>query len=276
MNTTERDSLPDAIRRLAFGVPEPLGSRRVVVALVAYIDESEQGDTLVYAGYFARLGRWEAFTPEWRACLDQEPSIDYLKMNEAMGSRKQWDPSRMDRDTRDARLRRFYNIVTSHIDGGVSVVLPLGLFDRVFASQSDVPLRMRNKFFFMTFNVMHDLLRGCDQLGFDEPISFVFDNQTRGKAQIFAAWESFRNHAPIASHRFGSSPAFDDDTKLPPLQAADMGAWIIRRNAVRILSGLCEETYPWADVPVQHKRITRLWTEGMLTEHLERARRDAA
>lgn len=241
------------------------------MTLTAFIDDSAQGQIFVYAGYFARLSDWEhRFTPQWQTALDAEPKLNFFKMNEAMGRGGPWhcmtDRQRLD------RTREFYRIASSNIIGGVSVILPLDLFNEIICSSDYVHRRQKNKHFFVVYNVMHDLLRGCDQLGIDEPINFVFDDQSRGKDQIYAAWDSFAKDAPVPIHRFGNSPRFANDKHLHPLQAADMCAWIIRRNAIRFLSGQTEETYPWSDLKVVHKRITRTWDREQLENYVERCK----
>jgi hypothetical protein len=45
-------------RPMGFGVPEPQRSNRFVVTLIAYSDESEQDQVLVYAGFIARVWGW--------------------------------------------------------------------------------------------------------------------------------------------------------------------------------------------------------------------------
>jgi hypothetical protein len=257
-------------RPLGFGAPEPQRSRRFIVALICYSDESEQDGVLVYAGYIARIADWEKLIPAWQALLDAEPKLEYFKMKEAWQMNEQWKRYRwgpFDIQQRDARLCDFYKVISAHILGGISIVLPVAEFEAAFASRPDTRQQMKNKHFFIIHNVMHDLLRFMQVLGLDEPIDFIFDDQTRGKTKIFEAWDSFRNHAPCPNHRFGRSPDFQNDKDTIPLQAADFFAWVIRRNAMRFLKREPEETFPWSSLPATYKRINRVWdTEELLKQ----------
>lgn len=244
------------------------------MTLVAYADESatHEGQVLVYAGYVARIGDWERLTAEWQACLNDEPKLDYFKMNEAWHRRGKWAVYRrpLDLRQRDFRLREFYRIVSAHVLGGVSIVLPIAEFKAAIVARPEVPRQQKNKHFFLMYNLMHDLLRSSEHLGLDEPIDFVFDNQSRGKEQIFHAWESFSKGAPIPKRRLGNAPSFSDDKEVLPLQAADFLAWAVRRNAVKFLSKQPEEKFPWSDFPIKYRRLTRVWTTVELTEYVKR------
>jgi hypothetical protein len=66
----------------------------------AYVDESgnQPGEQFfVVAGFVASSTQWLAFTSDWSAVLQQNPSIAYFKYNEALGmkneftSRRGWD-----------------------------------------------------------------------------------------------------------------------------------------------------------------------------------------
>jgi hypothetical protein len=122
---------------------------------------------------------------------------------------------------------------------------------------------------------MHDMFRGGGRLlDLREPISFIFDNQSRGKPQIFDAWDSFIENAPIDGKLVGSSPRFEDDVDLPPLQAADFIAWVIRKQAGRAFRGETPPEFVWKDIQGTHQRINRVWNEQELKAYIFPLRRE--
>ena len=167
----------------------------------------------------------------------------------------------------------FYDIIREHVEGAISSVLPLDQFKTIIADNPVVPKQQRNRWFFITYNVMHDMLRFGKCLGLTEKIDFVFDQQTRGWPQIFDAWDSFSKHAPINRNMIGGSPRFEDDKGLPPLQAADFLAWVIRRKAGRAFRKEAPEPFFWEredHVAPPYQRLDRKWLPKDLAEFVQR------
>ena len=128
----------------------------------------------------------------------------------------------------------------------------------------------RNPFFFCTFNLMHDLMRmGDTVLGINDPIDFIFDEQSRGKKQIFMAWDNFKANAQISKKLIGGSPIFRDDKQVLPLQAADFLAWTARRKVVSQLRFEAPKHFSWMATTKQYKAIYRIWNESTLTTYVQ-------
>lgn len=63
----------------------------------------------------------------------------------------------------------------------------------------------------------------------NEPIDFYFD-ETSDKVHIQKIWgEYMEARPPEIRKRYGSQPRFADDRLFPPLQAADLWAWWVRK-----------------------------------------------
>jgi hypothetical protein len=246
-----------------------------------FIDDSSEDKApalLVFAGYVASASRWKGLTDEWDACRLWHPQIEYFKMTEAMSFTEQFSRARgWTTKLRDERVCALYDIIGRYVEGAISSVLPVEPFKKIVAADQAVPRQQRNRWFFITYNIMHDMLRaGEDIFGFSDPIEFVFDEQSRGKDQIFNAWGSFKKHAPINPKLvapMGGSPRFENDIGLPPLQAADFVAWVIRRKAARALRGEPAEPFFWEQGDRSYKRINRVWTVNELKEFVGRATR---
>jgi hypothetical protein len=88
---TGRDAPSVHVRALVSGLPEPRRSKRLVLVLQAFCDESKRHDSHLYvmAGYISAVAKWERFSDEWQKVLDLAPAIRSLKMSEAMRLRGQ-------------------------------------------------------------------------------------------------------------------------------------------------------------------------------------------
>jgi hypothetical protein len=267
--TSAGERVPELVCRL----PAPKRSRGPLVVLEAYFDDSQQDASprlLVFAGYVAPVERWAAFVTEWQACLDEAPSIPRFKMSEAMGFNgpfRRWAAER-----RDARVASFYRIIAAHVSGGAWSVLPLDDFAAVVQSDPAVPRRMKNRFFYSFFGIAHNLGRFLHLLDLHEPVTFVFDEQSRGKKQILEAWDSFEAFSPVPACRLGGSPRFEDDEKFLPLQAADFCAWVMRRKAVLRAQRRETVVFPWERAAPRYKLLGKVWDAQHLKEHVERAK----
>src|SRR5450830_1266831 len=78
----------DYVRALESGLAEPQRSRRPLLMLQSFIDDSGwdgQSPVFVLAGYVAQEKQWEDFSDAWQVILDlkQPKEIKYLKMSQA-------------------------------------------------------------------------------------------------------------------------------------------------------------------------------------------------
>lgn len=204
--------------------------RRILVIWKAYLDDSgnrTHSPVLVLGGWIASIATWAEFVPHWDAMLEMPPRLEYFKMNEAAklkGQFESWSEAR-----RDERVALAYKTIEEHIPYQVSVIVDLEPFYRTFTEEW-VEKSSINPYYLAFSAVVSGVARLQDRFGLQNAVDFVFDEQAMEKGKIISGWEKFKaNIDPVYRHLVGSVPAFLDDKKFKPLQAADLVAWWIRK-----------------------------------------------
>jgi hypothetical protein len=190
------------------------------MALNAYIDGSGNGDPqfLVLAGYIAAPTVWNEFSREWKAQLD-EADLPYFKMHEQA--------------SRPEIAAWFYRIIERHdIKAAISCVIHTDELVKVnrsikYPSHIINTEEIENPYYF-GFKAIIDVLAQHQQaLKLAEPVDFIFDEESE-KSRVLGGWELIKkNSAPEFAKLMGEIPAYQDDKKTMPLQAADLYAWWI-------------------------------------------------
>lgn len=199
--------------------------------LSAYFDDSNSDATtrdLVFAGLVNSDEAWQQFCLAWSLELAKPPTIKHLKMVEANGLRGQF--AGWTRNARDLKLQalaevqnRFrppwtFDISVSReaYDSHVSPASPRGLSTPYFA---------------ITFAAVSAVVRHLASEGVTTPAEFVFDEQKGVNADVALFFDYMVENLDSASRGLIKMPiGYGDDMQNPPLQAADMLAWHIRRQ----------------------------------------------
>jgi Protein of unknown function (DUF3800) len=204
-----------------------LEGRRYFV-LRGYIDDSgnwEHSPIMVLGGWIAPVSAWLSFRSDWQAMLDMPPRIKYFKMNEAATLSGQFDHWSQQRA--DERVALAYKTIEQHIPFQVSCIIHLEPFYRIYTPIMGSAI---NPFYLAFSSIISDVAYHQRTHGIYEPIDFVFDDQVMEQGKIIDAWELLKPALrPDTRHLIGSVPAFLDDKKFLPLQAADLLAWWVRK-----------------------------------------------
>jgi len=187
------------------------------------------------------------------------PAIKYFKMSEAMslgGEFLDWSEER-----RDERLRLMHRVIENHVEGGINCIIRPNEYANVFKN-SVVHRKLNNPYYFLFFGLITALAANQHQLGLNERIDFIFDDQMPEKSTIVDLWEDFKHLAEVPKEFLGDTPSFRNDQTTLPLQAADMCVWIARRRFLKSIPPL-----PW----VRKKEVPGLefvWTEQEMRDRL--------
>ena len=145
-----------------------------------------------------------------------KPPLKRFKMKEAhTWSEEQWNE----------RLPLFYAAIERYASAGVSLLIPYQECLRLFAGMK----YGRNPYNWAFIDIINSLIGKQHELGLTEPIDFVFDKGN--EERIVGAWDAYKASAPPATLKLlGDKPTFGNDEEVKPLQAADLLAWVKRRN----------------------------------------------
>ena len=88
----------------------------------------------MHAGLVASAETWATFADEWRACLDEYPTIAYFKMREAMREEGQFDGMKM--ATRVAKAEKLAALVARYAMAGHHASVDTRTFADTFANDT--------------------------------------------------------------------------------------------------------------------------------------------
>ena len=214
------------MRELFSGTLKPKRGRRLLMAMQAFIDDSQtDGQVLVLAGYLASFERWEAFSVEWQQLLKGSPRWERFKMAEVATIPRN--------SARWERAAAFYRVVETHAQAFVAVAVELDPLYRA-AREAGIPRgRLTNPYIIAHRAILEATLRYQREMGIDEPVDFIFDEFSQ-KQFIRDGWEVFASsREPELAPLVGRKPRFECDDEFLPLQAADMLAWHAREHWLR-------------------------------------------
>jgi hypothetical protein len=105
---------------------------RLLLMLQIYVDDSgDAGSTAAFmAGFLSTAERWAAFSDDWKAVLDERPTLKYLKMSEAAACKGEFYGWASER--RDDRMGKFVAAIKKHVDYGVVSAIRAKDFREIF------------------------------------------------------------------------------------------------------------------------------------------------
>lgn len=243
------------------------------MVLNAYIDDSgshSDSATFVLAGYVATTNNWANFSAEFDILRQKAPGFEYLRAAEAMHMRGQFAESRgWSRSHRDKRIEEFAYLISKHVSLQISIELNRNDFENTIKNlpvmNGDRTQANDHPYLFLWYRMMAEYLLHGAEHGLCEPCSFIFDEQLGYTERAHQLWLGMkdliqRSRLQSAKEMLGPPPAFMDDKTVPPLQAADLYAWSLRRLIVvnDIEDKLSQSTIDkLATIPSMHITVTR-------------------
>lgn len=250
---------------LVHGLPGDRRRLRGLMALKVYkanIDGSGGVDrpVLILAGFVATVEQWLPFTDEWDNRLRQAGK-PYVRMSD------------MENDQEIAAF--FYRVVEEHATAGLAMAIPVAPLLKVCDELGyDPDSEMRNPYFLASKGIINCTAQCQREFGITEPIDFIFDRQTEER-QILHAWDYYVEGRipPEVRALTGERPQFLDDKKHPPLQAADIYAWWLRKAWENggMDAFLRDWPFPWRSLRPNFPRFVAALNEDDIRSELSRA-----
>ena len=214
--------------------------------LRAYFDDAWDDEVFVISGFLATAEEWAQFSDDWKRALDTPPRADLFVMNDAVNMQGEFRFSR--ESDRDEKISMLEKIIFKYKPQEVFTMIPLHEFRKLFAS-SELPAmasRLKRRYVKMMvdpyYHALCAIVSGLSSYqlsrGIAEKIDFIFDEKKKHEPRVRNAWYEMIKDQPNATKQIiGSSPLFLDDSRVQPLQAADMAAWWRREKWQEIVSG---------------------------------------
>lgn len=203
------------------------------MTLQVWVDDSGRGQEPVFvlAGYMGRVRNWEAFTHRWRGILNQKPRIECLKGKEAAtlsGEFSGWSATQ-----RDKRVLQLVRAIHQYSLACVRVVVPHEGFKRTLRDGKIAPgarWYFKHPYFLAFDAVFAGVLKYVRGLPSVEKVEFIFDHGVVDRRSLEPAYAQLLRALGEDATLIEREPLFRDDKTFPPLQAADLLAWHVRRD----------------------------------------------
>ena len=225
---------------LVCGLPERLARDKLLLMLRLYIDDSgkpDQSPVQVLAGYLSTAERWAVFSNEWQKLLD-EAGLDAFRMVEAWRmARKYAERGSL---KRDHLIVRMVECIKRHAEMAFVTSVPFEGFHYYLDAKQDYSHPLGRPYFFGFYALLVQVYNYAFQRRADQRLEIIFDEQGGESEQyVLSAMTEFRR---IAGQHFCDlvipTPGFQNDKDALPLQAADMLAWLVRRDATNGARGI--------------------------------------
>jgi hypothetical protein len=179
----------------------------------------------VLAGFLSTAERWGAFSDEWKAELDREPTLESFKMQKAMtGGDATWRAMRQ--NTQAERMDRFRAIIHRHAMLGFACVVHHDAYERLIQERFN---SSDTVYSFAFVGVIGATMRYHREQKRNDKVSFVFAEQKREFRQARDVFERIMEADDYLRGFVSRTPQEAKDDDVLPLQAADYLAWQIRR-----------------------------------------------
>ena len=203
------------------------------MVLKAVIDDSGtdmQGGPYLLAGFCSTVEKWADFSNDWVKELAKPPKIEYLKMAEFY-SKKEGQFAGVKKEHRAEKLRSLISIINKYAEFDCSCGVYYPDFQNIL--EPLLPMKHNKPYSGCSQALMSIFATHYEHLGHKEPINFVFDIQEEHSPKFLFLHEWAKNNLqplPAFNTLIGKID-HEDDKQFPPLQAADILAWHIRRVA---------------------------------------------
>lgn len=210
------------------GMPKILRDKLLLMPIQAFIDDSGtkgQGRAFAMAGFMAEAHIWECFSEEWHEVLEREPAVSQFKMREAAKFRGEFH--KMSKADRDDKVRSLVQILNSDEFMAISCTVDIDAFNKYIVPLQKKPI---NDPFFLscqaiTRSMCIELLRQ------KERFELVFDEHSIIGPHVKRWYPVLKLMLTKDEEAvFPTEPLFRNDKEFMPLQAADLLAWLLRRE----------------------------------------------
>ena len=191
-----------------------------MVTIRIYMDESEGDAAFVAGGWACPAERWDYISESWQAVLRADPPIDYFKLNEAMGFKDQFKGwSAQTRDEKIKALAQSLPHEPKFFGHGAYVSRPD--FEHI---KHRVRRVYQNPYFFCVAAAMVFAVAGENQIVGADKIDFILDQSKSAEYMRRLFYSDIKLRFP----KLGECIPLDDK-ETNPLQAADLGAAVLRQ-----------------------------------------------
>lgn len=221
--------------------------------------------TVSFGGWISDAYKWSKFTQDWYKLREDFPGISSIHMKVLMrpvSERSYQGHTFTVSKPRADLINRYIEIVSRWTLEVVGYAVDCDAFRKVLSEKS----RRRiggDAHIFVFRRIMKHIVDRLNFLDWPYATGLLFDDNEEYGRECHSLYNKARNHHPDWKKKFGSI-CFVDDELYPPMQAADVLAWLIRRG---LDNKQAVQHKAWLDQLIFHKHLTdHLYDEGSLRE----------
>ncbi len=192
--------------------------------LRAFVDESAGSSYFNLSGYLARAEKWEEFSEEWQAILNQQPSLSYFKMRESFNLTGQFQGHTSKQ--RDERLANLIQVIKKHVSVALICIVSETDYKKVFVGKL-LPPRQDNPYSWCFYNLIISTLVFIKNAVKNEKVDFIFDEHKIFAKRAMAMYWHFKK-ASTDRELVGLSPGVRQTVKT--LFAVRWNCIVLRRR----------------------------------------------
>lgn len=201
--------------------------------LQCYFDDSgsEPSDkAYILAGFIAPAENWVRFSDEWQAVLNKHPKIETFKTAAAHALDGEfghgWNSSLIDQ-----RALELTEVIDRNATYRIHCGLPWEDYNTFVSGITD-SCTIGNPYFLCFFKLLSFIANRFPE----DTIETIFDDQGAIGTRVLNFWDDWSTKTPGIFDKF-ENPIFRTDTKVTPLQAADLYAWHCQQDAMSQIAG---------------------------------------
>jgi len=192
---------------------------------------SHRQGALVISGYLATEENWARFSRDWISALHQTPEVEFFHMGPNYHGDKRPFKGWTD-DDRLLKRSQMLSVLEAYGEGIVELSSSLLWEDYESSITQAVREVFPDPYFFCFHGVVTLVKEWLEKTNEEVHVSYTFDREAAKETRLFDQFFLTERQYPALKPFLGGL-CFEDDEYLPGLQAADIIAWLFRRDIVK-------------------------------------------
>jgi len=228
---------------------DPERRSRHMVMLTAYLDESRTDEGKPYpviGGYLSEVGEWLAFSVEWRAIL-ADAGLPCFHAAECWANEKHSpfeDRTKWTMAAKERLIGKLLTVIEQYALRSILSTVDNDAYLEVIGDRKATANKQGSQYELCGFSSAV-LVGKFAEASSPFPILFVYDEGNRYRHQFEKGYTVVRT-GPHSFVPYLGPLTFASDTRIVPLQAADLFAWTIARTVHDVMVERKAPSVPWA------------------------------
>jgi len=193
---------------------------------------------MVFAGLLTTAENWMAFSDDWRTVLSREPKVWRFKMSEAANRTDAFGHFSV--VERNQKLHELAEVVRRYSPIVIYISIDVASYARTIESLTEQPLN--EPYFYLFFATIWRIAADLANRGLRERFEIIFDDHSILASRVKLWYPFFRDYLDRLAREdpdpltvggkeiMPLDPVFRTDDEFMPLQAADLFAWLLRKE----------------------------------------------